>query len=238
MKNTLMLTSASESYMPLLNMTLPIFMEYADRHNIDFHFVRHPIDPPPHLDRITMWREALLTHEWLFFMGADAFITNLAISPVEFTNINADFVCCTDNNGLNNDVWFMRNCPATIKMLDWMIDNIAMAASDQELMQMYLSQAACFADFQAQVPLISKDYLYCRPELRFKLATVLNRTDVRVAILPQRELNAYPFVEYGHGMTGNEPDSWHRGDFILHHPGIELAHRIAVWPKYIAQVVR
>ena len=115
-----LLTASSESYWPLMEMTLPNKTEYCLRHKYQLAAKVHYKVEPYMVEREKYMLEELYHCEWLFFMGSDTLITNMTIpleSVIMTVGKDADFVVGVDVNGINNDVLLIRNSVASAEFL-------------------------------------------------------------------------------------------------------------------------
>ena len=182
-------------------------------------------------ERPESWLKNLQECDYLFFTGCDAMITNHDKSLEERFDLDADFIFAADGNGLQSDSWIMRRSPATIEFLEKVLALEGKCNNEQDALSIVLSGHKDYASFCASLP---KLYQGARPsdlELRQMLEGSLNKTDVKVKIVSQREINAYPLAIYG--GSNEDPESWHPGDFVCHTPGKSLEERIAYMPTLL-----
>jgi hypothetical protein len=116
MKITL-LTAASKEHWPILNLTAPDKMEYCLRYQLQLSIRKHEVLSPWH-EREDFMKDALSECDWLWFMGADTLIMNHTINVESLIDTNYDFIIGQDYNGINNDVFFLRNCPESFKFIE------------------------------------------------------------------------------------------------------------------------
>lgn len=232
----ILLTAATKEYAPLADLGEPDKVAWCKRWGAEYRRVFYAT-PPTCWSRPQLWLDTLQECDWLFWQGADTLMTNLTINPERYTGYGYDFLFSCDGNGLQSDVWFMRRCPATVTFLQWVLEHgDGVGNNEQDALSVYLSGAPDYPSFCDRIGPLSQGGSPPSEETLGRLHANLSRSPVRVGIVPQRLLNAYPHTEYG--GTGLEPHSWQPGDFLLHMPGRALEHRLRVWPKFLATVVR
>jgi hypothetical protein len=121
--------------------------------------------------------------------------------------------------------------PATIDFLENVLAMEGKCNNEQDALSIILSGHKDYPSFCDSLP---KLYQGGRPstlELRQMLEDALNKTGVKVKIVSQREINAYPLAIYG--GSNEDPESWHPGDFVCHTPGKSLEERIAYMPTLL-----
>lgn len=232
----LLLTLASDGYAALAAITEPTKFLYAQKWGYDFRALRHVDLKRIAWERPEFWLRLLAECDWLFFTGSDVMITNPAISLRDRFSLDdnpADFIFAADGNGLNSDSWIMRNCPATVGFLQRVLAWEGRVNNEQDAMGIELARARNYVDFALRIGDLRKEGEPPSLELLTRLQVNLSRSDVRVMIMPQRAINAYPHEHYGH--TNDLPHSWQPGDFVLHMPGKTLEYRIQHMPKYVTR---
>ena len=226
--NILLGTASSKTYRPLQRISGANKSEYCQRWGITYTEV--VIGEPVNCwDRPMIWLDLLNRCDWLLWMGCDTLITN---QTIDIRNLirETDLVVAADGNGLQSDVFLMRNCKATRDFLERVLRHQNYGtANEQDALSIELSGARNYAEFCDQC---GKFYQGGHPATQEMLDTLndnLNRSDVRVNVVAQKVLNAYPIAQYG--GTGEEEHSWKPGDFILHMPGKTLEERLDLFPK-------
>lgn len=114
MKITL-LTAASPSYWELMKVTAPNKLDYCLKHNVQLSIREHD---DVEKERVEFMKAALHQTDWLWFMGTDTLIMNQTIDVRQFLDPEYDFIIGEDINGINNDVFFLRNNMAGHSFLD------------------------------------------------------------------------------------------------------------------------
>jgi hypothetical protein len=231
----ILLTAATDEYGQLADLGEPDKLAWCERWGVDYWRVRYPACPSC-WSRPRLWLDVLQQTDWLFWQGADTLITNVNVNPYWFTSGDQHFVFACDGNGLQSDVFFIRNCPQVVDFLNWVMLRPLGCDNEQEAMSVYLSQRRDYADFTGRAPPLQVGGLPAPWRLARYLDIVLAYSPVRIFQVTQTELNAYPQEQYGRSPA--DAYGWHPGDFVLHMPGKSVAERLAVWPKYIAQTVR
>lgn len=230
--NITVLTASSAEFEPLAEITEPSKRAYAENHGYEFLAAAHVEPQRVAFERVEIWIEALRGTDWLFFTGCDAAITNPQVKLESLIDDDSDFIFAVDGCGLQSDSWLMRNCEATHSILDWVLDFESLYPNEQDAMQCYLAKEPILMNFLASLPELRKSggspsnqrmidfYISC-----------FNKSPVRCKIAPQRSINAYPMQYYG--GTGQEPYSWHPGDFVAHLPGKSLEERIRIFKEIL-----
>lgn len=217
-------TAASREYESLARITRENKREYCKRHGLVLSSFTHT-EPISCWERPKIWRQVLEDAEWLFWTGCDAAITNLTIDVRDLFDDNADLIIAADGNGINNDVFLMRRNSATLRFMDAVVDCERRGVRiEQDAMSVVLSGAPDYPQFTHRLPTLYQEGKQVTPEISRLLQTELNKTDVRVKIVSQRVLNAYPHQYYG--MNGTEDNAWGYKSFVAHMPGTTLEQRI------------
>lgn len=212
--------------MPLADITLPGKLAYTQRHGYGFEHITHLEGRDIAWDRPVRWLQELSKlkeNEWLFWTGCDAFVTNPSIKLESRIDNGKDFICSADYNILQSDSWLLRNCSRTRRWLGRVIAWEGMANDEQEAMNIELSRHVSMKDFLTAVG---------KPPCEGKLQRELNGQDVRVKLIPQEKINAYPMEFYPHGMQ-NDGTVWKPGCFIAHLPCKTLEFRIEATKKIL-----
>lgn len=134
MKITL-LTAASENYWPLLQYTATNKLEYCLKHGVEFHMEKHNNTNELKHERQEMMWNTLTNTDWLWFMGADTLIMNQTIDVRQFIHTKYDLIISEDINGLNNDVFFLKNNINGREFLYHVLRNNEKCENDQESMK-------------------------------------------------------------------------------------------------------
>ena len=225
-----LVTANSVGYSRLAAITAPGKQQYCDRWGFTFSHQIHP-DPVTCWDRPRIWFEELNTSEWIFWTGCDVLITNHTIDVRKFMTDDVDFVFAADGNGLQCDVFLLRSTPDTRAFMSRVLNHRYVGtANEQDALNIELSGAKNYSEFCGRVGNLKQGGEPPAWGLIEKLEHELQKSLIRVRIVPQRELNAYPHRLYG--GTGEEPHSWMPGDFILHAPGIPLDKRLETFPHF------
>jgi hypothetical protein len=229
-------TAASDEYRLLQDISGPNKAEYCERHGLRYAAHRHAVPfNAISWDRVAIWSRELSESDWLMWMGCDTLVTNQTVDVRDLLTDDADFIFAADGNGLQCDVFLMRNCEATRDYLKRVgLHKIKGTSNEQDALSIELSGAANYADFCNRMVRLYQGGKPMTEETIQILQRELNKAAVRVKIIPQRKLNAYPGAHYG--GTGQEDWSWQPGDFILHMPGKGLAERVYSFPRF--QIVR
>lgn len=229
--NGVLLTHSSAEYAELSDLTEPSKIKWCQRWGWRYVRVETPVIDCWH--RPMIWRQQLQNCDRLFFMGADAMITNTEIPPIES---GKELVLAADGNGINSDVFFMDHTSGMMELLLALIRyDKKQGSNEQEAMSVLLSRSFHYPHFVSHLGEVSKGEKLqfggapCSQTLLFSLNKMFKSFSVEV--VEQRRLNAYPQALYG--RTGNEDYGWQPGDFVLHLPGVPMEERI----RFIGQVL-
>ncbi len=210
------LSSVSEEYIPLAKITAPNKMAYAFRWGFGLHVGRHfKRDYDLWGIRQAQILNTLPMSDWLWFMGADTVITNMTIDARKFCIADEyDAVIAYDVNGINNDSWFIRNCPASYAFIERVLHLRGKYPTDQDAMKSVLGL----------------------------LGNGEPMPGFRMAYVSQRLFNSYLYgrPEYGSYSDQQKADrggGWHHGDFVVHFAGIDLPSRMVLAQQYLNAVV-
>lgn len=102
-----------ENYEELASLTYPNRKAYAELNGFEsfaFHYVGR-------WGKLPALREAWGEAEWLWWLDADAIITNFSISATSLLPADKDFVIATDLNGINTGSFFIRTTDRMIDLL-------------------------------------------------------------------------------------------------------------------------
>jgi hypothetical protein len=205
------LSSVSAEYLPLARMTAPNKLAYAMRWGFALTFGRYfKRDYDIWGCRQVQIMHTLSTTDWLWFMGADTVITNMTIDARAFCDPNAHGVIALDVNGINNDSWFLRNCPESFRFME---DLLALrgnkfAPNDQEAMKIVLARESGFKMSYVSQRLFNA-YLYGEGE----------------------------YASYDDNQKNSRGGSWQHGDFVVHFAGIDLPKRMRLTQQLLGAVV-
>jgi hypothetical protein len=174
-------------------------------------------------DRPVLWRKVLDTCDAMFFLGCDAMVTNHEKPPF----LAHDLTIACEGAGINNDSFFMLKNTRTLSFLDDLIVwPRKHGISEQDGMTLLLSGLPNIFEVERRVQVTFKDGgLPSSPHMRNVLQWLFQHR-MRVRVVDQRELNAYPVKYYA--QPEDSPHGWHPGDFVLHMPGMTLEKRIEV----------
>jgi hypothetical protein len=131
-----LLTTSSDSFWYIFRHTVPNKMEYCLRWGIQLtirkQFLR---DGGPTIERPQFILDVLDTCDWLWFMGGDTLIMNQTIDVKRFINDKHNLIIGQDVNGINNDVFFLKNSEASKEFLRQVIALKDTHHNDQAAMQ-------------------------------------------------------------------------------------------------------
>jgi hypothetical protein len=127
--NGVVFISASATHWPLLQFTAPAALAYAQRWGMGFQCHRL-IEISGDITKtwtVGRWEERILAllhamqsspAEWFLFLGADVMLTSPPTAPDTFTATPSDLIIGSDDRGINDDLFFIRNNYASHKFLE------------------------------------------------------------------------------------------------------------------------
>lgn len=84
--------------------------EYAERHGYGFHCPREcRTGRPPAWEKVFVVGEALARSEWVWWLDADAIVTNFETPLESLLDPNFDLIACKDFNGFNSGSFLLRS---------------------------------------------------------------------------------------------------------------------------------
>ena len=147
--NITLLTTSSAEYWPILKLTAQNKLEYCLKHEIQLNIRKHSSYlnmQQMGIERQEFMIDALNECDWLFFMGADTLIMNQTIDARDIIKRHPhnDFIIGKDVNGINNDVFFIRNCAASFNFLRCVKEHNLHVANDQMAMNDFIGNVEDF----------------------------------------------------------------------------------------------
>lgn len=226
---SILLTHASEEYAPLADLGEPGKMEWCKLHGFDYRRVNESLTC---WDRIELWFTTLLAYDLMFFMGADTLITNKWQTLRTYMGDDTDMAIAPDGGGINCDVFAIRSNKSTRQlMLNLSLNAKRMGENEQQAMGAALAGIRSHRmlwDFLPGRPL--DDGAPCGIRLHKALDRMYGNGPLRVNLVRQRELNAYPCELYGKTIPD---ESWRPGDFVAHFPGLPFEKRLIGMQKIL-----
>lgn len=195
-------------------LTTATMAEYARRHNLYLKIHIDGFDK----SRALMWskilfiRDALKEYEWVWWLDADAAITNQKKTLDSFLQSDADVIIGKDSDEtilFNTGSFLIRRCDFTFWLLDeiWKREDLAHKSWHEQSALADLYRAGKCGD--------------------------------RVRLVPFRELNGYTdWYAEGAGKKIVEEMQWHVGDFVAHCAGYATETRIEILKQAIGLTVR
>ena len=217
-------THYSREHLPLHRLTWPSKLAYAWRHRLDWHCdgERSDLTWQVWLDQLEQMPEG----QWLWVLGTDAVITG---DRDVHDLLDGDVVVASDDNGVNCDSMLLRNCQAVRELV---ASCIRLRDTNQFLEQGAMQSVLSGRRYEDFSRLVGLTHRYGGPaskESLSRMRKVLDCHQVRVNLVEQCELNAYPSDQYG--SVGGKW-SWKPGDLVCHLPGKSLADRL----KFFSQL--
>jgi hypothetical protein len=227
-----LLTISSDEFLPLAAITSPTKRDYARKWGYEFVQGRHVDVSRASWERAEQWLSNLRECDVLFFTGCDAMITNHSLPLQERFDLEAaDFIFAADGNGLQCDSWIMMSNERTVAYLEELRKYEGRENNEQDALSVILSGSKDYSSFCGGFGQFTQGGFPMNDEERDRLQLALNQSRVKVKIVSQRELNAYPHDLYG--GSNEMPWSWQPGDFVCHAPGHSLKTRIEYLPTLL-----
>lgn len=179
--------------------------------------------------RPELWLRTLREKGDIFFLGADAAITNIELPLCRLymtgpDGITPDLIISADGNGLQSDSFIMRSNERTIKFLEDVLKWEGYAANEQDAMNIVLSGSNSVYNYGAKVGLIKREGEPPPQHILDQVEVALNGSRVRVRLVPQADINAYENSLYG--GSKNASNQWTPSSFVCHLPGLPNSVRI------------
>lgn len=141
--NIKLLTAASKDYWDVLKLSAPNKLEYCLKWNIELTIREHFNKDIKH-ERTYFMQNALKECDWLWFMGSDTLIMNHTIDVRQYLDNDVNFIIGKDINGINNDVFFLKNTPSSREFLDNVQKYNKTEENDQESMKKAINDTLYF----------------------------------------------------------------------------------------------
>jgi hypothetical protein len=225
------LSMATPSYFPLKDLTWPGKEAYAEKWGHESVHETHS-EPYALWERPKLWLKNLPRSNWMLFSACDVGITNQDIDISELIDESCDFIVCSDGNGFNADSWLLRECEESFKFLNTVMAMECRVGNEQDAMVHAMSTN--LPEWRQNIRSFQngkRPGFYPTEELMEIVRDEFNQSPLRVKIVPQRQLNAYPMK--CHGGTGEEWWSWHPGDFCCHVVAKPLDYRIQAFKEIL-----
>ncbi len=213
----------SEEYAALSELTWPSKQRWAQKHGASCENV--PVRRAVwqhHYRSFLLNQLARVPHNgWLWVTGCDLMVTG--DQGVQGLLGDNHVVLSVDANGINSDSLLLKN---TVEVREMVLSVSRTACNnDQEALACVLSGRGNYREFLKELgtPTWTGGYP-ATSTMMTKFRHLLNRSTVKVSVVEQRAMNAYPSREYG--FTGDESWAWHPGDLACHMPGKSLADRL------------
>jgi hypothetical protein len=203
-----------ENYTTLSNLTWPNKVAYAISHGYSsFHkkdgFLGGNIVLG--FEKIHYIKVLLETtdYDWILFVGCDTLITNFNISIesiIEAHAVDAEtcFIVCQDVNGINMDVFLVKNSPEGKQLMNTIWDSHIIFNTRWCYEQQWFWDNA--NNYSSWIKQISQ--------------RVMNSYEYSL------------YRNHGHIDKTGQDGRWQTGDFLIHWAGIELPKRIELFKKY------
>jgi hypothetical protein len=189
--------------------------EYADRHGLHLKVFTDGFNRTRAFQwsKIQFIRRVLPDYDWVWWLDADAIITNHKNTYSKFLLQDADIVIGNQpetDSFCNTGSFFIRNCPFSFWLLDeiWKRDDLANKT---------------FYEQTALSNLYEKGM--CKN---------------RVKLIPFRQINSFcdAYAERLGGAIPDEKLQWHVGDFVAHCCGYSVSHRLEILREFWKFTIR
>ena len=183
--------------------TASTLKEYANRYGYDCRVFTDGFDVSRHpsWSKVLFVKDVLPEYEWIWWLDADAVITNYRIDIGKFVESEKDILACKDaaECEFNMGSFFIRNCPFSF----WLLDEIWSRTTWSN--KPFWEQSALLDIFRE------------------------GKVGDRLAIFDTREFNALcDWYAERCGKLPLEELQWHVGDFVAHCAGYYMPHRIEI----------
>lgn len=224
-------TEATKSIEPLMQVTQPGKFEYAERHVYRAMVADLP-EPYNAMDRFAGWLQAMDSMsdgDWLFAIESDALITNHVFPAEYLCHEQADMVFACDGWGFNAGTFLLQKNPRSIRFLQncrdwrWPVE----ATIEQSIMECLMTQTRRIADVKAMLGAPRLGGWPMFPSELKRAQEVYNGSSLKVRVVQQRAMNAYPRAAYNLPIEVNG-SMWNPGDFVMHLPGKSMSERIEI----------
>lgn len=147
----IIVSPCSEAFRPIGKLTESSKRAFGERWNIPVIFPDYPRSAYEDHGwiRIDIMQEHLVKANWMLFLGADVILTNHRIDARYFIDKDSDIVVAFDENGLQSDVLFLRNCPEVHAMLNLVRER---RSTDFDLPWLAGSEQGCMVRTLAGLP--------------------------------------------------------------------------------------
>jgi hypothetical protein len=203
-----------DEWKTLGELTTITMAEYAERHNFKLLVRTEGFDESRAFtwSKILFIRNALIECDWVWWLDADAAITNQTKTLDDFLRHDVDVIIGEEVNKkllLNAGSMLIRRCSFSFWLLDeiWKREDLAHKSWHEQSALADLYRAGKCSD--------------------------------RVRLIPFRELNGY--TDWYAEQFGNkivEETQWHVGDFVAHCAGYDTKHRISILKQAIELTIR
>lgn len=194
--------------------TASTLKEYVNRYRYDckvftdgFDVFRHPS-----WSKVLFVKNVLPSFSWIWWLDADAVITNQKIDIRKFLESEKDILVCKDaaECEFNMGSFFIRNCPFSFWLLDEMWSRTIWSNKPS------WEQSALLDIFRE------------------------GKVGDRMVIFGVRDFNSMCdwYAEKLAGKVPNEDVQWHVGDFVAHCVGYDIKHRLEILREAMNYAVR
>jgi len=210
------LTFHDSLYLPLAQLSLPNKKKYVQKNSYGLFVKEDGFGNHFGWEKIRSFIELIKRNEydWIFWLGADAIITNFNIKLESIIDNNFHFIMATDSHGINSDSMLVRCSPESLAFFEEMI-----LPKPEYLNHVEFEQGVMRDLFHSSFPHLVK-------------------------YVSQKTMNSYLYDYYIHmdeykerkDKFGN-PGDWTEGDFVIHFPGITLYEKFKNCIIYVEKVI-
>lgn len=208
--NVHLLIHYTESWVNLVNLTLPEALEYCQRHNYKLQSSRCYYGNYNGFYKIWQLKK-LFFGDVGFVMDADSCITNHLIKVEDFLDKEHDLYLTKDINGINTGVFILRKTDWACGLLNYIEQQILSGVDcEQNAIQNWINEKGL-------------DKIKILPHPAFNSYPI------------DFYYPSYGKIGYKEGdvvqRPGHEEGAWQLGDFVLHVPALPLEQRIEIISK-------
>lgn len=227
-----LVSSWSETYQPLADITWPGKVAYAKKHGYSAQSHKREegklFTAKMEIEMFSKMLARAGDGNFMLYTGTDALIYNPEIKAESFIPTGIDLVCGMDNNMVFADAFLMRCCPTMFYLLgraSMIVEDNAQVALTSALSDRKFHD--CFMDF---------GWDYYTPIFEDRAEKLLNSTDVRVKLLrsPMRpRFSADNNACHDPATESNARPHFKEDCFIFHMGGKTLDYRLKNMASYL-----
>src|SRR5271157_5682070 len=113
-----MITAWNHTYAPLAAITVQNMIRHAGLYGYEFKTETYYNLNGSWWERVAFCHKHLPGSDWILMLGVDAAVTNPEFDSRMLLTDDTDLIIAADGNGLNAEIFFLRNCPAIMWLLE------------------------------------------------------------------------------------------------------------------------